>query len=169
MNRNSTRICGRNTSTAPTPAISPSRTKLRSSPSGSMFPASAPSQSKPALIASIGGCAQENTAWNIRNSTASRIASPNTGCSSTASIRLVTVSGLAGRVTPAAMMRSASRCRARVPVRPLGAQSSPVAAGAASASTSSCSSSASVPPRRTAMVGTTGTPSSAERRAMSKP
>ena len=40
-----------------------------------------------ALIASIGTLAQENTAWNIRNSTTASSARPHTGCITTASMR----------------------------------------------------------------------------------
>ena len=117
----------------------------------------------PALIASIGGCAQVNTAWNIRNSTASRIASPATGCSSTASIRLVTVSGLAGRVTQAARCgrpRAAGRgCRPA----PRGAQSSPAAAGGRGRDQRVEPFQQRLRCRRAAPppTGTTGTPSSA--------
>ena len=42
---------------------------------------------RPCLIASIGSFAQENTAWNIRNSTTASSAGPSTGCSTTASMR----------------------------------------------------------------------------------
>ncbi len=37
-------------------------------------------------MASIGTCAQANTAWNTRNRIDARISGPNTGCSTTASI-----------------------------------------------------------------------------------
>ena len=96
MNRNRIRICGRNTSTLPTPEITPFWTKLCSSPSGSASCASTPSHSKPAAIKSISGFAQANTAWNMTNSRHSRMSRPATGCSSTASTRPVTVSGRDG-------------------------------------------------------------------------
>ena len=68
------------------------------------------------------GCAQLKTAWNMMKRIARRIRRPATGCSTTASIRVVNVSGLAGGVTAAAMIRSASRCSARSSVAESGRQ-----------------------------------------------
>ena len=99
MNRNRIRICGRNTSTLPTPAITPSAMKLCSRPGRHRADRSRRARRSPIEIKSIGGCAQVNTAWNITNSTAAGSARPPTGCSSTASIRAVESIGCSGRVT----------------------------------------------------------------------
>ncbi len=124
---------------------------------------------KAADSSSISGCAQANTAWNITNRISARIASPATGCSTTASIRAVQVSGLAGRLMVAAMMRSASRWvarssgdRERLPEillqgdRRLRRQISSVRRNRSA-----------VPPLRTAIEVTTGTPSASDSRATS--
>ena len=42
MNRNSSRICGRNTTTAPTPAMTPSTSRLFKSPGGIRLPTTSP-------------------------------------------------------------------------------------------------------------------------------
>ena len=170
MKRNRIRICGRKTSTLPTPAISPSCTKLRTRPSapscGSSPPTAAPNAWKPPSIRSIGACAQANTAWNIRNSTVSRIASPATGCSSTASSRRVSASRRSGACTAAARMRSASFCSRRMPVAS-GADQEASGTSGISPRRSIAASSAAVPPRRTATAVTTGRPSSAASRSVS--
>ena len=106
-------ICGRNTMTLPTPEITPFCRKLCNSPAGSVSCTNCPSALKACDNSSIKGCAQANTAWNITNRMRARIASPATGCSTTASIRAVHESGRVGRLTVAAMMRSASRWVAR--------------------------------------------------------
>src|SRR6185437_1664049 len=87
--------------------------KLCSRPSGSTLWETSPSASKPAWSRSISGFAQVNTAWNMTNSSASRMARPATGCSTTLSIRAVSVSGRSGSPTADAMMRSAVRWAAR--------------------------------------------------------
>ena len=106
-------ICGRNTTTLPTPEITPFCRKLCSSPAGRVSCTNCPSAPKLDDSNSISGCAQANTAWNITNRISARIRSPPTGCSTTASIRAVQVSGRVGRLTLSAMMRSASRWVAR--------------------------------------------------------
>ena len=117
---------------------------------------------------SISGCAQVKTAWNITNRMASRITRPATGCSSTASSRVVSVSGLVGMWTASSMMRSASRWAARNSLRLGGFQRLGLCGGG-----SCCGqvveprSSSSMPPRRTAAAVMTGTPSSADSRAVS--
>ena len=137
--------------------------KLCSRPAGSRSCTSAPSAVKPAEIRSISGCAQVNTAWNITNKTHSRINSPATGCSSTASSRVVSVSGLAGMRTARSMMRSASRCAARNSATVGTVQLLSLSgAGCATASSSSRRNRSSVPPRRTAAAVITGTPSSVD-------
>ena len=86
--------------TLPTPEITPFWRKLCSRPSGSVSCTSSPSASKPPTSRSISGCAQANTAWNITNRiSAAGSRAPPTGCSTTASIRAVQVSGRAGRLT----------------------------------------------------------------------
>ena len=62
MKKNRIRICGRNTSTLPTPAITPSTSRLRSGPSAMCAVVHPPTLAIAALIASIGTLAQENTA-----------------------------------------------------------------------------------------------------------
>src|SRR3546814_610937 len=89
MKKNRIRICGRNTTTAPTPAITPSAISDRSTPSGMVARTALPRFAKPASIASAGTTAQVNTAWNIRNRMAVSRTSPATGCSATASIACV--------------------------------------------------------------------------------
>ena len=156
-------ICGRNTRTLPTPEITPFCTKLCNSPSGSTVRDHAPSASKPAVISSIAGWAQANTAWNITNNSSSSAIMPHTGCSSTASTRVVQVSGLAGSLTAARITRSASRCAARRSAM-AGVVHSLAAMAAAGVATmpSIRRSSSSMPPRRTAVEVTTGTPSSSD-------
>src|ERR1035441_2466071 len=53
MKRKSSRICGRNTTTAPTPAITPSTSRLFKSPGGRSPPMVWPSQPTPFCRASI--------------------------------------------------------------------------------------------------------------------
>ena len=122
-------ICGRNTSTLPTPAIRPFCRKLCSSPAGSTCCTSPPSAPNESDSNSIKGCAQLNTAWNMTNRIKARITSPPTGCSTTASTRVVSVSGLAGSVTHSRMIRSASRCSALRSDMASGCQVLAIAAG----------------------------------------
>ena len=125
-------------------------------------------RNRPTAVPSA-GCAQVNTAWNITNSTASRISRPATGCSTTASIRLVKVSGLAGGVTAAAMIRSASRCSARSSrgrKRPARCWRV-IADGRCRRTSSRCRSRSAVPPLRTATAVVTGMPSSDDSRSRS--
>ena len=183
MNRNRIRICGRNTRTLPAPAITPSTTRLRSRPSGMWLATSCPVPSISDLIWSIGHWAQLNTAWNIRNSTAVRIAMPQTGCSSTRSSASSTCVLATGSVSAASSRRCTSwwsRITASIaawPTWPCGGSASRCTPGPdAGAAAGSCdltshssivASSASAPPERTATVSTTGTPSSCSRRARS--
>ncbi len=57
-------------------------------------PAKAPT---PVLIASMGTCAQANTAWNTRKRIAASIKGPTTGCSTTASSLSLTVTPSSAR------------------------------------------------------------------------
>ncbi len=162
-------ICGRNTMTLPTPEIRPFCRKLcsRPQPSGITSWINCPSAAKPSDNSSIAGCAQVNTAWNITNRITARITRPQIGCSTTESIRLVSVSGLVGSVTTAAMMRSASRCAAlRSAI--VGVVHSLAAASCDFARNSSVRfKSSSTPPLRTATEVTIGRPSSCDIRSRS--
>ena len=154
--------------TLPTPEMTPSCRKLCSSPSGSVSCTSVPSASNPADISSISGFAQVKTAWNITNSRPNRMTRPNTGCSSTASSRVVSVSGFAGMRTATLMTRSASRWAARS--SPMVGARQPVSLVAFSSSAANASRrsiSSSMPPRRTAAAVMIGTPSSADMRSRS--
>ncbi len=87
MKKNRIRICGRNTSTLPTPAMMPSTSRLRSAPSGSDCCTHVPSAPTTPLMKSIGTAAQLKTAWNTKNRIAARIAGPAIGCITSASRR----------------------------------------------------------------------------------
>ena len=156
-------ICGRNTMTLPTPEITPFCRKLCSSPAGRVSWTYCPSASKLDDNSSIKGCAQANTAWNITNRIRSRIKRPPTGCSTTESIRAVQVSGRSGRLTLVAMMRSASRWVARSSAAVSGRQRfGRSGEGACAKSSSVRRSRSAVPPLRTAIEVTTGTPSASD-------
>ncbi len=149
--------------TLPTPEITPFCRKFCSKPAGNVSCTNRPSEAKADDNSSISGCAQANTAWNITNRISARIASPATGCSTTASIRAVQVSGFAGRLTVAAMMRSASRCVARNSATVSGCQRFCCKGSADCAAISSVRRSRSVvPPLRTAIDVTTGMPNLSE-------
>ncbi len=64
MKANSSTICGRNTITLPTPAITPSMMKLLNRPAGSTPRTMSPSAPAPVSIRSIIGVAQAKTDWN---------------------------------------------------------------------------------------------------------
>jgi hypothetical protein len=161
MNRNRIKICGRNTITAPTPAITPSVTSERRIESGKFALIISSSALNPASIASAGTVAQLNTAWNITNRIVASSISPNTGCSATASSACVQRRTGASEMVAAVAIWRARRCSVTM--------SSPIAwllgrsRIAASASTIPASNvfRSSSPRRRTATVATTGTPSSA--------
>ena len=167
MNRNRIRIWGRKTSTLPTPEITPSEIRLRSRPGGRLVPTHTPRWSKPALIASMAGWAQVNTAWNIRKSTASRMAEPAMGCSSTSSNRPVRVSGWAGGETHALRMLSASRWARRSSAAVGSLQVERGFSAASCARRRASASRASRPRRRVATVVTTGMASSRDSRSTS--
>ena len=65
MNKNRIRICGRKITTAPTPPMIPSTSRLRKGPSGMNASIVADSQAMAASIASMGSLAQEKTALNM--------------------------------------------------------------------------------------------------------
>ena len=168
MKANRIRICGRNTSTLPTPAITPSTSRLRNGPSAMCVRTSVAAPSTTDLIASIGHCAQLNTAWNISSSSAASSSMPHSGCSSTRSMASSRASGCGGACTQAATRRCTSRCVSITSSMPGGA---PAARGVRPISgrrkRSSAATSAPAPSPRTPTVGSTGTPSSAASRSAS--
>ena len=87
MKKNRIRICGRNTTTEPTPAMIPSVTRSRKRLSANWVFTPSPSAETPASSASANGVAQLNTAWNTTNSSANRMGAPSHGCSRSSSIR----------------------------------------------------------------------------------
>ena len=161
MKANRITICGRNTITEPTPASTPWVRKSRTRLSGSVVVTPAISALIAASSASAKGVAQANTAWNITNRNANRIAGPAQGCSRTRSSPLARLwRAVLESVAPSAMclaLRRRSgvvRCQLRCGFSPACPPASAIAAV-----------SASMPRRRTATVGTTGTPSASDRAA----
>ena len=159
MNRKRIRICGRNTSTLPAPAMTPSTSRLLSAPSGSRPVTSAPSHETPESIRPIGSVAQLNTAWNTKKSSTARITGPASGCMTSASRRRGRGPGRARcsrrprgcgvlRAGSAGCGRSSGRATRAAARRPDG--SPPRGPRPAR----------SCPPPATATVSTTGTPSS---------
>ena len=170
MKKNRIRICGRNTSTPPTPAITPSTSRLRSGPSAMRAVVCSASQAMPSLMASMGRLAHENTAWKIRNSSVASSTRPHTGCITTASMRWSKRSKCKAPGAATARMRRTSRCSSAVPGAGMAAAGSAAGAEAApncSACRSISARSAACPLCRTATVSTTGTPSSADSLATS--
>ena len=155
MNANRIRICGRNTITAPTPAITPSVSNERSTDSGSNRSTPRVSAAKPAVIASIGTCAQVKTDWNMTNSTVASRRRPKTGCSATRSNAWPQRRrGVSDNVA------ICDRRRARRCSRPMSSVAGGTTAGLRPSASASASRSASSPRRLTATVGITGTPNS---------
>ena len=151
-------ICGRNTMTLPTPEMTPFCRKLASKPSGSTSCTSLPSATNADDSNSITGCAQLNTAWNMTNRISARMIRPNTGCSTTASTRVISVSGFGDIVTVSRMIRSASRWVAFNSAMVSGIQvSSRVFLLRCPANSSVRWSSSAMPPLRTAIEVTTVT------------
>ena len=157
MKKNRIRICGRNTSTLPTPAITPSTSRLRSGPSGQMrCRASSPSRPMPALMHSIGASPRRTPPGTSGTAAPPAASRPHTGCIATASMRCWKRCVRGGmrngqRQDAAHLALQLGRCRAgRAPApRPAsGRRAMRVAAGAAGAH---------APSWRTATVSTTGT------------
>ena len=159
MKRNRIRICGRNTITAPTPLITPSTSSERSSESGISAVRNPCNAVKPASIASMNGCAQLNTAWNIRNMIASSRTGPATGCSATASSMCVQRRTVVSDTVAAVAIVRARRWSVTISSCTLPSdfrrRIGPLTTMLESAALSS-----SRPRLRTATVGITGTPSS---------
>ena len=79
MKVNRIRTCGRKITTLPTPAMTPSATRLENALSPRPAKTMALSADVPASIASIIGVAQANTAWNTMAITTNRPIVPGTG------------------------------------------------------------------------------------------
>ena len=91
MKNDSIAICGTNTTTLPTPAITPSTIRSASAPSGSS--AATPDCSQPAAdsMAPMNGSDQENSASNSSAMTAANAAMPYNLCVRMPSMRSVQV------------------------------------------------------------------------------
>ena len=136
-------------------------------PSGMTAATQPPKAPRLASIPSISGVAQVKTAWNITNNSTPRISSPPTGCRRTESILPVRVSGRSGGRTQAFMIRSASRAAPRKASASGAAQLFAAVRDKAPAAASMAVTSSSMPRFRVAVVGTTDTPSSFDRRSRS--
>ncbi len=146
-------MTGRKPSTVPMPPNRPLTTRLCSGPAGISVATCSPIQPKPLPIRSLIGLPAAYTAWNTRNITTARIASPNTGCSAQRSSASSSSAVARGIVTVAPRMSRTCACRsARL------AASSRCASAAVGISPSTRSIKACAPPRFTATVSTTGTP-----------
>ena len=97
MNRNSSRICGRNTSTEPTPVQTPSTNRERTHGFGTRLPTQAPLPVISHCTAFISGRAQEKIDWNTTTTTRQKISGPQMACRSTESSRLVQTGGAGAR------------------------------------------------------------------------
>ena len=169
MKKNRITICGRKTSTLPTPPISPSLRKLLSRSGSGAASTRSPSQWKAASIASMPGVAQANTAWNMTNRMASRIdaARPRDAA---ARHRPAPCRHRARR--SGAPRHASSRSASRWPPRNSPASGAlhdeaPAAGRLGQRAVDFGAAASSVPPRRTATELTTGTPSSRARRSAS--
>ena len=166
MKANKIRICGKNTSTLPAPAIAPSTTRLRNGPAGMCWLTALAVAAMPVLIRSMGRLAHEKTAWKVTNNSAARIIKPQTGCSTQASIcNCMRCSAGASGAARARMRRTSVCSTAAVGGSTGGMVTSGEAGGRVHRA--SCASSAAWPSARTAMVSITGQPSSADSRATS--
>ncbi len=100
MKKKSSRICGRKTSTPPTPAMTPSTSRLASSPAGSAPRTASPSAPKPVSIKSIGSAAHEKIVWKTTSIRSRKTSGPKSLCVSIESIRSVAPGRLSPRLTP---------------------------------------------------------------------
>ena len=80
IKRNSSRICGRNASTPPTPAIIPSARRSVKMPAGRLVRAAWSRPLKMLSIRLIGRVAHEKIAWKTSTITASKMIGPSTLC-----------------------------------------------------------------------------------------
>ena len=152
MKKNRITICGRNTTTEPTPDRMPSVNRSRASPSPIEARTCSVIQPIAASSASANGVAQVKTAWKTTNSKAKRISGPAHGCRNSRSSlacmrwRLVSETIAASAMAWAVTRRSVSVVWGR---GCSGLRSSAAAMAAASSAS---------PRRRTATVAMTGTP-----------
>jgi len=79
INRNRIIICGKKTTTLPTPAMMPSAIRLENAVSPSRSKMAAPRADDDASIVSMMGVAHANTAWNTMAMTRNRPIVPGTG------------------------------------------------------------------------------------------
>ena len=113
MKKNRIRICGRNTTTEPTPAITPSTTSERRKLSGKLAVIQPCTAAKLSSIQATGASDQANTAWNITKNRPSRIRNPATGWSSTESSACVIRRRGVSETVPATATARARRWAAR--------------------------------------------------------
>ena len=97
MNRNSSRICGRNTTTEPTPLQTPSTSSERSGEAGSVAAIHWPETSNSRFTPSISGARAVKMVWKTATTTDEEDQRPSTGCRKTASSRRVQRGGAGGR------------------------------------------------------------------------
>ena len=93
MNRNSSRICGRNTTTEPTPFQTPSTISDFRRPAGSTDATQLPECWMSQSTAFCAGVATLKMDWNTATTTARNSSGPATGCRNTASSRRVHLGG----------------------------------------------------------------------------
>jgi hypothetical protein len=108
MKKNKMMICGKNTSTLPTPANTPLMSKSLTRLFGIAALSQLPTAATPSLIASMGTCAHANTAWNTKNKITARITGPKIGFSTTASRRSLKVTPSSRSPPTAPKMRRTS-------------------------------------------------------------
>ena len=92
MSTNSSAICGRKTSTPPTPPSRASERKLASQRTWTWASTCRPSQAKNPSISPCIGAATVKITWKKANIVTKKTSVPQTGCSSTASTRRVRAS-----------------------------------------------------------------------------
>ena len=166
MKKKRTRICGRKTTTEPTPAMRPSTRNERKKPSGNRSVTTPCNAAKPSSIQPMGASDQENTAWNMRNIRSARMIGPATGWSTTESITWVIRRAEVSETVAALEIARARRWTASSSVGM--AAMSGARCSAPPTASASASFSASSPRRRTATVGMTGTPSSRDSASASR-
>jgi hypothetical protein len=107
MKKNSTRICGRNTTTDPTPAHTPSTSRSRGAPAGTTVSAHRPALPISASTPSDSGAAAVKMLWNTASTTPRKTSGPATGWRNTASSRRVHAGATGGRYDDRSAMRPA--------------------------------------------------------------
>ena len=109
MKRNSNKICGRKTTTAPTPLMTPLTRRSLRSPGAINPPTQPPNVSSMLDRNSIGIFANEKMLWNIIAISPTKMTRPQTLCVNTASSRSLNVSRTTDSSVTVAAMRSAMR------------------------------------------------------------